>query len=159
MGPNASDTKSQRLRAVTFDRKFLDLSYEWLHEPAIMHVLDVSPFSRAEQFSWWRSLDRRDDYKIWGIEADGERVGAFGVKSLTRTDGEMFIYLGDWQARGRGVGSWGVEFVANFMRKTARKNLFATVMVGNTPAVRLFEKSGFSLQSNDGIRMIYRLTL
>lgn len=159
MEPNVSETRRPRIREVPFDKRFLDLSFGWLHEPETQRLTDSPAFSREEQWEWWNQLDDREDYLIWGIEADGLPVGAFGLKSITDDSAEFFVYVGDPAAKGKGIGSWAISKSVSYMRQSSRSVLRVTVLNENDVAKRLYEKAGFKLKRTRNNRSFYELIL
>ncbi len=70
------------INAVSYDRRFLDLSWQWLNDPDVRKLARVSAFSKDDQIRFFESLPLRQDYRLWGTEFDGVPVGAFGLRHM-----------------------------------------------------------------------------
>ncbi len=129
------------VRLVAFDERFLDASFGWLHDPETMRLTRGRPFTRAAQQAWYDGLPGRTDYLVWGIEAAGQPVGAGGFKSVTAADAELFVYVGEPSARGRGLGSAAVRALLD---RAPAPRIWLEVGTDNRPALALYRRLGFA---------------
>jgi len=81
---------------------------------------------------------------------DGRHIGNCGLKNLELSvgRGELWIYLGDPEARGRGIGRRATEllldegFIALHL-----STIYLHVAAANEPARRLYARLGFTEQT------------
>jgi RimJ/RimL family protein N-acetyltransferase len=129
---------------VEYDARCLDLSWTWLNDPEIGALTMTPPFTREQQAEFFASLDRRRDYLIWGIEADGhELIGAAGLKNHRGTRAEYWGYIGERKYWGKGYGHRLVAAVENKARAHGFSQLDLRVARTNSRAIALYEKAGF----------------
>ena len=109
-------------------------------------MLTMAPDSTTtERECWYRSLRKRNDYIIEGIEVDGVPVGAVGIKRIDYEMGvgEYFGYIGEECYMGHGVGK---KMMAHAIRKAQEKGLkklVLKVLCTNKRAINLYVKTGF----------------
>lgn len=127
-----------------YDRNYLDLSWDWLHDPELKALTLTPDFTREQQQAFFASLAGRDDYRIWGVASDdGEKIGAAGIKHIAGTRGEVWLYLGARHWWGRGVGGRIIELCEEQARILGVERLFMIAATDNVRSVRAFEKTGF----------------
>lgn len=94
-----------KLRVVRFDERMRDHTWEWFHDEELRRLTGGRLLSREEQHAWFDQIPSRPDYRIWGVEGDGEPVAVFGFKNIVWGDsGQLFIFIGREADRGRGIG-------------------------------------------------------
>lgn len=138
------------VRAVPYDEQFLEKSWAWLQDDEIRRLTMTPSFSREQQRAWFAGLSERKDYLVWGIEADGEPVGAFGLKNIEDASGEYWGYIGDKAYWGKGIGRWMVREALEQARRLGIKHVYLKVWQENTRAIKLYEKFGFKTRTVDG---------
>ncbi|MFW5804159.1 MAG: GNAT family N-acetyltransferase, partial [bacterium] len=97
---------------------------------------------------WFNGLADRNDYEIWGIEADGKPVGACGLKNITEKDCEYWGYIGEKSYWGHGIGSIVLSMLIEKARKKGLQSIWLKVLKTNSRAIKLYEKYGFSKVGN-----------
>jgi RimJ/RimL family protein N-acetyltransferase len=134
------------VRLVAFDRRYLDLSWEWLRDPEIKRLTLSPDFTRDQQLAFFAGLPGRSDYRIWGAETlDGEPIGAIGIKHIADGQGEVWCYIGARQQWGRGLGSQMLALCEQQARGLGIARLTMTADDGNMRSIRAFERQGYSL--------------
>jgi RimJ/RimL family protein N-acetyltransferase len=132
-------------RAVSYDERFLERSWVWLQDPEIQRLTMTPALSRETQANWFASLPDRSDYKIWGIEMDGDPIGAFGLKNIIDgSRGEYWGYIGEKGYWGCGVGTWMLESALAFAREAGLRQVWLRVSRENERAIRLYVRNGFT---------------
>ena len=131
----------------SYDRTFLDHSWDWLRDPEIK-ALTLSPdFTRVQQEAFFASLPGRADYKIWGVASDtGEKIGAAGIKHIDGRNGEFWCYIGKRAWWGRGIGGCILELCEEQARDLGVERLIMIASADNVRSVRAFEKMGFAIE-------------
>ena len=147
---NTFTTDSAELRRVPFDERFLERSFIWLSDPEIARLTRTPPFTAESQREWYESLSSRTDYKIWGIEASGVPIGAFGIKHIgVREGAEGFMYLGEPGLAGRGFANWILTEVYEQARACGLKFLYGVVDKGNPRALKVDLRFGLEIERED----------
>lgn len=134
------------IKLIPYDRSFLDLSWEWLRDPEIKALTLTPDFTREQQEAFFASLPGRADYRIWGVASDeGEKIGAAGIKHIDGASGEVWLYLGEREWWGRGIGGRILELCEEQARALGVAKLIMIASADNVRSVRAFEKMGFTL--------------
>lgn len=130
---------------VSFDRRFLEASYQWLQDEYLRKMIQALPVSKDDQEKWFLSLSQRNNYFIWGVQADGIPVGATGIKNVAERSGEYWGYIGDSKMRGKGLGKHMIKFAEEKAKELAIEYLTLSVLTENSQAIHLYLKSGFRI--------------
>ena len=139
-------TLSSRLRCVQcveFSRAFLEKSYHWLHDPVIATLTLTAPFSQEEQERFFVGLPDREDYHVYGIQADQKPVGACGLKHITPDSAEYWGYIGERQYWGQGIGQFMLDEMLYQTRKMRISTLWLLVGKDNPVAQAMYKKNQF----------------
>lgn len=98
-----------------------------------------------------------DDW-ICVAETDDKVVGYISIE--VHKAPELFIYLDDLsvsvQFRNSGIGSALIREAVAFAEKINAKHIALHVESSNSQAIKLYEQLGFSVQDNDGTRLLMR---
>ena len=140
-----------QIRLVPYDRTYLELSSIWLRDPEIKMLTMSVDFSRDQQERFFEGLPTRRDYKIWGVEADGQPIGAAGIKHIKGASGESWLYIGERSHWGRGLGGNILEACEDEARKLGIERLTMTALTKNERSLRAYEKSGFQPLKRDDV--------
>ncbi|QFS45351.1 GNAT family N-acetyltransferase [Nostoc sphaeroides] len=135
------------LVAVTFDKTFLEHSWVWLQDEEIRDLTMTPNFSKEQQINWFNSLKQRYDYLIWGIQFQGNPVGAFGIKNIRSNSGEYWGYIGNKSYWGKGIGKWMINTSIEYASKNDIECLYLRTNYQNTRAINLYLKTGFIISS------------
>ncbi|MEJ7578416.1 MAG: GNAT family N-acetyltransferase [Pyrinomonadaceae bacterium] len=134
------------VRAVPYDERLLELSWSWLQDEEIRRLTMTPQFTKQEQITWFEGLRDRNDYLIWGIEAYGTLIGAFGIKGIDGESGEYWGYIGDKRFWGRGIGKWIVSEAIERAKEIGLKRLYLKVAEENSRAISLYQKFRFKMR-------------
>jgi len=134
---------------VPFDRTFLDCSFLWLNDPETRYLTDTPAVTREAQEAWFAGLPGREDYKVWGVCADGRPVGVCGLKHIRDGAGEYFGYIGEASYRGRGIGGRMMELLESEARAMGIGRISLCVLGTNGRAIRLYRRHGYVLDRSD----------
>ena len=150
-----------KLNFVKYSEKYVDLSWDWLHDPEIKKLVMSSDISKEDQVRWFERLINRNDYYIWGIELNDAPIGAVGVKNidLNSKKGEYFGYIGAKEFWGRGIGWEMLNFFVSFAMQKGLNEVYLRVSKDNTRAIRLYERYGFSYIEQDGTENTFLLAI
>lgn len=120
-------------------------SRRWLRDPDLRRSLRAPEFTDEEQELWFSRLDGREDYLIWGVEFAGRPAGAFGLKNVEGDSAEYWGYVGEPDLRGVGIGTWMLTTALDTARQMGLSRVTLRVGSENMPALRLYEKLGFTV--------------
>ena len=140
-----------KIKFVEYDNEYLDLSWMWLNDPEIKDLIMAPDITKESQKQWYDELKARNDYYIWGIKDGNVRIGAVGIKRVNLKDksGEYFGYIGNKKYWGLGIGTNMIEYIINFAKTKQLSTVYLWVSRSNSRAIRLYEKNGFLLNSDE----------
>lgn len=136
------------------ERTDLPAFVDWLNDAeTAAHLTARSPLSMALEERWFEGiLERhgRDEYHfVICLLADGEPIGVTSLFDLDRANGQagFGIVIGDEAMRGRGYGTDALDAIVDFGFGELRlERIWLDVFTDNAPAIRSYEKAGFSLE-------------
>ena len=134
---------------VPYDRDYLDRSYDWLHDPEIKAMAMAPDFTRDDQEAFFAELPQREDYKIWGVAADGRPIGVGGIKNIAGGDGEFWCYIGEREYWGKGIGGRILELCEEKALELGVTRLTMTALETNERSLNAYRKAGFELLARD----------
>lgn len=134
-----------KISFVEYDETFLMLSTKWLFDSEIKKLTMSPDITLEEQKKWYDSLKYRKDYFIEGIVADGEKIGAVGIKNIDfcNKTGEYWGYIGSKNFIGKGIGKRMVLHMCEVGKKLGLKELRLKVIDFNNRAYQLYLSQGF----------------
>lgn len=133
-------------KLVRFSKEFLTLSWVWLNDEEIKKLTNTPTFSIEEQHAWYMRIDTMKDYLIWGIELESVKIGACGLKNITKTDCEYWGYIGEKKYWGRGIGYRILLLIEGKAEKLGLSSIWLKVLPENQRAISLYKKSGYCLE-------------
>lgn len=128
-----------------FDELFLELSWKWINDEEVKILIDTKPVTKQEQIIWYHSLEKRDDYKIWGIMADGEPIGAAGFKDIKEKTAYTFWYIGEKQYWGKRYGVLLAETVTKKAISLGFTEIYGEILLENFRSLNLVFKEGWKI--------------
>ncbi len=131
------------LKIIMYTEEFLPLSWKWLNDSEIKNLTMTPDFSKEEQIDFFNSLSSRKNYKIFGIEFDGIKIGACGLKNIENEKAEYWGYIGEKKYWGKGLGKEILTNMINLAIKEKISSLYLKVEKNNYRAIKLYEKFGF----------------
>lgn len=133
------------IQFIKYSHDFLELSKKWLSDPEIKRLTMTPDIQEEEQERWFHGLEQRKDYFIRGITADGNLIGAVGIKHIDFQErtGEYWGYIGEKQYIGRGIGKLMVTQMCREGKKMNLDILYLKVAEYNVRAYQLYLKQGF----------------
>ena len=144
---------------VTYDEEFLKRSWDWLNDPDIKLLTGTPDFTREEQVEWFNSLQRRNDYKVWGMNYGDKKIGVVGLKNIRGEAAEYFGYIGQKEFWNRGISRHMIDHTVHFAQKNNIKKIHLRVRKGYTRAIRAYEKYGFTLCDKNEKQLIMSIDI
>jgi len=135
-------------RLVRMDASHLSATLRWLQDPELRRQVDsLSAPTEETNAAYWRVRWRdpeREDYAILAL--DDRHVGNCGLCHIDRhrRKAELWIYLGEATARGRGIGRAAVEaLLRRAFDELGLYRVYLRVAADNPAAARFYERLGF----------------
>ena len=132
-----------KLQLVEYDRGFLDMSWIWLNDKQLKYLTMTPEFSREEQQAFFKNLPKRKDYFIKGVTYKEIPIGACGLKNIAGDQAELWLYIGDKEYWGKGLG----EKIMLLLEKEAVslnvRKIYLKVLKENKAAIGLYEKLNY----------------
>ncbi|MEI8087953.1 MAG: GNAT family N-acetyltransferase, partial [Paludibacter sp.] len=129
--------------------KALDIrrTFAWLQNKQLRDdfVIARSPL-RHDHFIYWRKLLNDPRQCVFAINFSGKHVGNCGLKNIdTKSRScEMWVYVADPSARGRGVASSAVRSLLEKAKNDLLcVNIYLHVLKTNFLAIKLYKNCGF----------------
>ncbi len=131
------------LEIVKYTEEFLPLSWKWLNDSEMKNLTMTPDFSKEDQINFFNSLSSRKNYKIFGIEFDGIKIGACGLKNIEQNRSEYWGYIGEKEYWGKGLGKEILTKMINLAINEKISSVYLKVEKNNYRAIKLYEKFGF----------------
>lgn len=133
-----------KIELVPYDEHFLERSWLWLSDPETKRLTNTPDFTKSQQEAWFGSLSGKEDYQVWGISCGGRKIGAAGLKKIRDGSAEYFVYIGDKDYWGRGLGGQIMRQILDRALELGLSHIYLNVVTENERAIRSYEKAGFS---------------
>ena len=128
---------------VEYTDEALDKSWEWLNDSEIKHLTNTPDFDREMQRKWFEGLSKRDDYFIRAISTDDMLVGVCGIKNITKSDGEIWVYIGEKTLWGKTIGAQVADYLIKYGNKLKLKSLYIVCLKSNRASRKNGSRFGF----------------
>lgn len=128
-----------------FDRRVLDKTWEWLHDPEIKYLMYSPDMTRESQLKWFQSLKERNDYLVEAVWRNEDPIGVVGLKNITADDAEIFGYIGDKEYWGKAIGMDMMQRVLYHARSRGLSSVYAQILKINRNSYRLHRRFGFAM--------------
>lgn len=143
------------IQLVDYDESYLALSSKWLRDSEIKNLTHTPDFTDQQQRDFFSSLPSRKDYRIFGIDYQGRKIGAAGLKNIEAGVGEYWGYIGEKELWGKGLGQLIIGEVFVFARSIGVTCVVLKVSPENIRAIKLYEKIGFKANGDvEGLRLM-----
>lgn len=128
----------------------LDLrrTFHWLGNAGLRasFLMEAAP-ERRGHFAYWRKQLSDARQRIFSIYLGDHHVGNAGLKNLDPRSGdaELWLYLGEEDLRGRGIGARAVRGLERILWESGGfRKLYLHVGRSNAAALRLYRSAGFA---------------
>lgn len=133
------------IQFVTFDKKFLDLSWKWLNDKENKFLTNAPNISKEQQLEWFNGLNTRTDYYIWGIIVDNQPIGAAGFKRIVNSTAHIFWYIGEKDYWGKRIGVTIASKISELGKQRGLKELLGEPIFENIRSINLLFKEGYKI--------------
>lgn len=126
--------------------------YKWIKdEEAIIYSLSIFQKMKTDQQieEWYTNSLNDKKNSNHGIFVDDVFVGYAGICGMSDTNksGEYFIFIGDKDYWGKGIGSEVTKMIVKMgFEELGLNRIMLTVSVPNVGGVKAYEKAGFKLE-------------
>lgn len=131
-----------------FDRRVFEMSLKWLDDPEIKRLTNTPDTDIESREKWFQGLKDRSDYYITTAWKDDDPIGVVGLKHITSTDAEAFIYIGEKKYWGKAVGMEMLKYVLDYGRSLGLSSIYAQILKENTNSYRLAGRFGFKKEGD-----------
>lgn len=131
---------------VVYNELFLEKSWIWLNDSEIKKLTNTQDFSKDEQMSWYKSINEKLNYMIFGINFDSKPIGVCGLKNITNVDCEYWGYIGEKEYWGIGLGSKMLDRMIIESKKFNHQSIWLQVLKNNNRAFNLYKSYGFYIE-------------
>lgn len=142
-----------------YNENFLEKSWVWLNDPEIKYLTNTSDFSKEQQANWYKNLQEKTDYKIWGVLANKFPIGVFGIKNISKGTGEYWGYIGEKDYWGKGLGKEIMKLIIIEAKILNLVELYLFVIPENIRAIKLYESMGFNEEREKDEKILMKLIL
>src|SRR5690554_5869609 len=141
-----------------FDRSVFEKSKEWLDDSEIKRLTNAPETDQESREQWFQSLTNRSDYYIISAWRGDNPIGVVGLKHITSSDAEAFIYIGEKKYWGKAVGIEMLKYVIDYGRSLGLTSLYAFILKENINSYKLASRFGFKKEKDkDEDTIIMRL--
>lgn len=136
-----------KVSLVPFTKDHVGLTFEWVSDPEFrrMFLMRGEPTWEGHQAYFERVLTDPTQY-IYAVLTRSVHVGNCGLKniSLSKKEGELWIYIGDPSMRGKGISKYAAELLlGEGFEVLGLEMIYLHVAEFNTVARRLYKRLGF----------------
>ena len=122
-------------------------TFNWLRNKELRanFVIARAPL-RSEHFMYWRKLLHDSEQRVFSIFYFSKHVGNCGLKNINieNRDCEIWIYVADLSARGRGLADCAIEaLLAKARHDLLCTKVYLHVAKNNLAAIRLYRNHNF----------------
>ena len=132
---------------VPFKWEHVNRTFEWVKEPDFQRLFMIrSEITWKGHQKYFRDILADFNQRVYAILHNGRHIGNCGLKniSLSKKEGELWIYIGDTPVRGMGIGNKTTELLlCEGFGRLGLEMIYIHVADFNAIAYRLYKKLGF----------------
>lgn len=125
----------------------------WRNDPEVFKYtgnIYTNQISIESELTWIRKVIANEDESRFAILADGVYVGNIYLTNITNNKAEYHIFIGNKDYWGKGVAKQASLLILDYgFAKLKLTEIFLEVRKSNVTAIKLYEKIGFSKESED----------
>jgi RimJ/RimL family protein N-acetyltransferase len=128
------------------------LKVRWINDPENNEFLHYDlPLREDATAEWFRKVSTLDNRLDMTILYDGIPVGIIGLLQIDRKNhcAELYITVGEKNCKGKGIAQEAIrELLRIAFTELELNRVYLTTEIGNLPAVRAYEKVGFTREGH-----------
>jgi RimJ/RimL family protein N-acetyltransferase len=134
------------------------ISWRWRNDVSVWKYTGSKPdiaITPEIELDWIKSAISEENSKRFAILADGVYIGNIQLTSICENDSAQYhIFIGDRGYWGRGIAYKASRLILDFAKYNLNlKSVYLIVKSENLYAIKLYEKCGFNIVS-DEIKMV-----
>lgn len=126
-----------------FDRAVFEKSWIWLNDAELKGLMLTSETDQESREKWFRGLNNRDDYFLRSVWKGEEPIGVVGLKNITSSDAELFMYIGEKKYWGKAIGLQMTHYMLDYARNAGMNSIYTKILKSNRNSLRLAKRLGF----------------
>lgn len=147
-----------KLNLVEYNQDFLDMSWDWLNDEELRYLTMTPFFSKEDQQVFFKNLPTRDNYFIKGIKYNDSPIGACGLKNISDGKAELWLYIGDKEYWGKGLGKKIMYLLEKEALSLNIRKIYLKVLKENRVAINLYEKLSYiGIKINDDYMLMEKV--
>ncbi|MBQ8815910.1 MAG: GNAT family N-acetyltransferase [Lachnospiraceae bacterium] len=126
-----------------------DVIVAWRNNPELKKFfISQADFTREGHLKWFKTMKEsgRACQMMICDKKDGKPLGSVDIKDIDKEHrkGEYGIFIGDEEARGRGIGTEAARLMIQYgFEVLGLHRIYLRALAGNERAIRSYEKAGF----------------
>ena len=136
-----------KVSLVSFTKDHVGLTFQWVSDPEFRHIfLMRGEPSWEEHQAYFERVLTDPSQHIYAVLSESVHVGNGGLKniSISKKEGELWIYIGDPTKRGKGISKYATELLLREgFEVLGFERIYLHVAEFNTVALRLYKRFGF----------------
>ncbi len=143
----ATNPLTHHVRLAPFTTQCVERTFEWVSHPALRRAFMMrGELTRAGHESYFARVLADPAQRVYAVLCDDSHVGNCGFKHLDPVagEGELWIYIGASETRGRGIGTAATRLLLEVGNDVlGLRKIRVHVAPDNESAVRLYRRAGF----------------
>lgn len=143
-GPESSVT------LISLSQQHAEATFRWVADPVIARNVGIRARVSLKSTRQWVADAGGDDTRLaFAITLDDRHVGNVVLDQIDRAAGtaRLSIYIGEPDARGRGIGQQAVRLAMDEAFDTqGLGRVWLIVHAGNAPAIAAYQRAGFTTE-------------
>lgn len=135
--------KYSNIKLVTYNEDFLEKSWGWLNDKEIKHLTMTPNFEKLDQVEFFQKIKTHTSYFIYGLVYAGNPIGACGLKNFIDNKAELWLYIGNKDYWGKGLGRIIMHYLESEAINKGLKKLYLKVIKENLVAIKLYKNTGY----------------
>jgi diamine N-acetyltransferase len=137
-----------KINLVKFEKKNLKKTYKWIKNSNLRTLLDQTQDNPSFEDSkkWFIKNKEEDSRLLFAIYYGEEHVGNCGFIDMddTTKKAKLWIYIGDKEKRGKGIGKKAlIELINRGFYDFNLNRIYLYCLEENSYAIKLYKKVGF----------------
>ncbi len=148
-------TDTSKIVIVPFTGDYVKSTFQWIKTPEFQHMFLMRGEPTVEtHIAYFKRALKDPMQKVYAILLEGWHIGNCGIKNikLTEKEGELWIYIGDPELRGMGIGKYATNLlIRNGFELLGLKMIYVHVAEFNKAAIMIYEQLGFVMDEGQGL--------
>lgn len=146
------------LELIKFSEHNLDKTYQWMQDEKLKSLFMLEKnISKLDHQVWYENLKEDESQVIYAINYEDVHVGNLGFKNidLKNKKAEIWIYLGDYSYRGKGIAKKALLELEKIAPSEINK-IYANIANYNSPSLNTFIALDYKIEGLLIEEMVYK---